>query len=421
MTIWRLVIREIQYRKINFILGLVAVAVAVGTTTAALALLNAHRLRSEAILSAKQAEAERQMATMADDYRKITKKLGFNILVLPKAQDLGDLYVDSRTTATMPESYIDDLAGSGIMSIRHLLPSLEQRFDWPEQDRTIILAGVRGEVPFRHLKPKEPILMPVPAGTAVVGYEICRSLGLTKGDEITLDGRLFRIHQCRDQQGNRDDVTIWVPLDEAQSLLGRPGEITGILALKCHCYGLRLGEVREEIERLLPSARVVEFGTKVITRAEARDRATDTARLTLQTEADHRATLQRERERLAAVVVPVTILVSAVMIGLLSFLNVRDRADEIGVLRAVGLGTGRLLAIFLAKAGFTGLVGAAPGLLAGYFIGAAWGQAQVHGLLLTPHSLLAILFAAPVLTAAASWLPALSASRQDPAAVLRGA
>ena len=47
MTIWKLVIREAGFRKLNFGLSLLAVAVAVGTTVAALTMLEAHDLRRE--------------------------------------------------------------------------------------------------------------------------------------------------------------------------------------------------------------------------------------------------------------------------------------------------------------------------------------------------------------------------------------
>ena len=107
------------------------------------------------------------MAVVEDDYRKITKLLGFNVLILPGKQDLGGLYADNLSTATMPETYVDDLSASGIMAIRHLLPSLEQKVRWVEEDRNIILVGVKGEVPIKGRAPKEPMLLPVPSGSAV--------------------------------------------------------------------------------------------------------------------------------------------------------------------------------------------------------------------------------------------------------------
>src|SRR5262245_31706036 len=117
MSIWRLVFREIWYRKGGFGVAVVAVAVAVGCLVAQLGLLRAHDLHAQRRIAAaragtadrmRQAEQETQARTAkfeADtrarmdavmretaervekaeaDYKKITNKLGFNVLILHK-------------------------------------------------------------------------------------------------------------------------------------------------------------------------------------------------------------------------------------------------------------------------------------------------------------------------------------------------
>ena len=88
---------------------------------------------------------------------------------------------------------MDTLARSGLMTIRHLLPNLQQKVLWPEQRRTILLTGVRGEVPLVHRKPLEPILLPVLPGHAVLGHELHRGLELSEGDRIELLGKTFTV------------------------------------------------------------------------------------------------------------------------------------------------------------------------------------------------------------------------------------
>ena len=163
---------------------------------------------------------------------------------------------------------------------------------------------------------------------------------------------------------------------------------------------------------------MVEFGTKVITRAEARDRAADIARESLGAEEAHRETLRADREQLVAVVVPAVVLAGVILVGFLSFVNVRSRLEEIGILRALGLATPRLLGVFLTRAILTGLAGALPGGLVGALLGSAWGGAADRLHVLSPLLWLTILLAAPLLAALASWLPALWAARQDPAVIL---
>lgn len=423
MNIWRLVIKEVRHRKLNFGLGLLSVVIAVACLVGALTLLRAHDRRTDQIIASKEAETKEKMEKLEDDYRKIMKKLGFNVLILPKDQNLGDLYADDYASKYMPEEYVERLAQSRIMSIRHLLPSLQQKLKWPEHQRTIILIGIRGEVPFVHKAPKEPILVAVPPGTMVVGYELHRSLNLAVGDQVKLLGRGFTVSKCNSERGNKDDITVWIDLKEAQALLNKKGKINGILALQCHCYGARLGQLRDEIARILPDTRVIEFASKVITRAEARDRAADAAREAIEAEKAHRARLRGEREAFAAVLVPLVIVVSAVWIGFLFFSNVRERSAEIGILRALGLRSRRILFIFLAKAMLMGVLGALLGYAGGFIGGAFWGDASVNvegpATLFDPVLFLLVLFGAPILSGLASWIPAMIAAQQDPAVVLR--
>ena len=108
--------------------------------------------------------------------------------------------------------------------------------------------------------------------------------------------------------------------------------------------------------------------------------------------------------------VPVTILAAAAWVAFLAFQNVRERRSEIGILRALGMRGSGVLAIILAKAALTGLVGAVVGFLGGSFsVGRFAGTAPTLAL---------VLILSPVLSALAAWVPALVASRQDPAVTL---
>src|SRR5262249_53712222 len=162
-----------------------------------------------------------KMRKLEDDYRKITLKLEFNVLILPKDQNLGDLYADDYASKYMPEEYAERLAKSRVVTVNHLLPSLQQRVLWKERQRTILLVGVRGEAPILHQDPKKPILAAVPPGTMVVGHELHTSLGLRKGEKVKLLGKEFTVHKLQPPRGTRDDITVWINLAEAQQLLGK--------------------------------------------------------------------------------------------------------------------------------------------------------------------------------------------------------
>ncbi|HPA17755.1 MAG TPA: FtsX-like permease family protein [Verrucomicrobiae bacterium] len=420
MTIWRLILREITHRKIGFALGLLSVCIAVATLAGAMTLLRAHDLRTDQIVAAKEAETQREMAKMEDDYRKIMKDLGFNVLILPKDQNLADLYADDFASKYMPEEYVDRLAKSDIVTIQHLLPSLQQKARWPEQgDRTVIVIGTRGEVPYAQRTAKSPILEAVRPGTIVLGYELHRGAKVKEGDTIALMGRQFKVAKCHGERGNKDDITAWISLREAQEIFRRPGQINGILALECVCAADSLEKVRADIATILPDTQVIEFASQVIARAEARRRAAEAARAAIESEKRQRAKLRSEREAFAAVLVPIALVGCMAWIGLSTFGNVRDRRAEIGVLRALGVRSNQILAVFLGKAAVIGIAGGIAGCAAGFFAGTAWGDVGDIPSLFQPGLVVASVGLAPILALIAAWLPALLASQQDPAIVLR--
>lgn len=400
MSIARLVLREIYFRKLSCCLGVLAVAVAVGCLVSQLLFLQEHDLRTQ-----------KTMAKLEDDIRVITKNLGFNIRILPREVNLADFFARDYADKYMPESYADKLAGTRIVTINHLLPMLQQRSDWPEQKMAvIILTGIRGEVPIALQDKKKPIRDRVPPGKIVLGYHLHR--GFKPGDELLLHGRKFTVHELQPKRGDQEDITAYVPLKDAQELFGKKGLINGMLALGCNCTADRMSVIRKEIEGILPDTQVEEFETKALARAEARNLAATTAQAA-----------RDEREAFAAALVPIVLLAACVWLGLLALANVRERRGEIGLLRALGLRSGQLLALFLSRAVVVGLsgavLGAALGLAAVLVLSempdemgeAAWNMAPILGL---------IVVAAPIVSALASWLPALVAVKQDPAEVLQG-
>jgi len=432
MRLSRLIVKEMLHRKLNLALGLVSVAVAVGCLVAQLTALRLYDARTEEIVRQKQEETRQEMARLEDETRKIMKKLGFNVLILPKDQNLDDLYAKDYASKFMPEDYARRLAEAKVITMRHLLPGLRRKLEWPEQHgRVIILVGVRGQVPKIHRDPSELMFQPVPPRSMVVGYQLHKSLGLAVGDKVKLMGAEFTVAKLQDERGNKDDITVWINLDEAQRLLKKAGlipeehVINEILALKCVCAGVGIEKVRAELARILPETQVVELSGRAIARAEQRAAAAEAARRAIDAEKAHRARMRAERERFAGWLVPLVTLAAVVWIGFLALANVRERLPEIGILRAVGLRAVDVFVLFLGKAVLVGLAGALVGYFGGLAAGVAWAETAAprpHALALFDARLLAaVLIAAPLLSAMASWIPALRAAQQDPAVVLRHA
>jgi len=418
---FRLIFKEFFHSRMNVALSITSVAVAACCLTASLASLRLHDLRTEEILTQKKKETEARVAKLQDDYRKIMKKLGFNVLILPEDQNLGDFYAKGFAEATMPEDYVYRLASNSIITVRHLLPSLQQKIWWEEQKRTVLVMGIRDEVPIAEKTPKTPLMEAVEPGTAILGYELAISGGIQTNDTIKLLGKTFRVAQIYNERGNIDDITIWLNLHEAQTLLGKEGQINGILALECACAWANIGKVRQEISKILPKTKIIESGAnKALTRAEGRYRAAAEAEEALKEEENHRRELRREQENFAAVLVPAIILVCVIWLSLLSFSNVKERRYEIALLRALGMHSRGILCLFMSKAVIIGFFGS----LIGGVIGPVLIALKTHNMallqtLIRPLELIILVMGAMVLSTIAGWPPALYACAQDPADILR--
>jgi len=418
-----------MHRWRSFALGLFAVTVAIGSLTGALTLLKVHDLQTQKILTEKEEETKKKMEILKDEMRKATLKLSFNLLILPKQQSIRDLHMKGYPSEYMPEEYVTRLANSGIITVRHFLPSLQQRIKWPEKNRTITLVGARGEVPNLHKDPRKPLVQPVPEGTIVLGYGLHHSLGLQVGNKVKLLGREFTVHKCYEERGSKDDFTAWIHLRQAQELLDKEGLINAILALECLCQGVEnlLGKVRKEIEQILPDTQVIEKGTKALARAESRVKVGQEAKAAVERERRHRTQMRSEREFFAAVLVPLVMVTCAVWVGLLAFNNVRDRKAEIGIQRAMGFRARQIMFLFLSKYLIMGLLGGVLGIFVGLGFGRWLGltleedikEIAAAGELVNPGLFLLALIIAPVLTVISAYLPTMVAIRQDPAEALR--
>jgi hypothetical protein len=271
MTLFRLIRKEIGYRKITFGIAVLAVATATASYLLSEAFLRSANLKSETLIQEKVMEASKRMKRLENDIRKSMKGLGFNITIFPEDQDLSEVYAEGYGSKTMPEDYVHKLASSNIVTVNHLLPTLSQNRFWPEVNRDIVLIGIRGQVPKSHGPTKAPLVDPIAREEMVVGYDLNQSLGLKVGDRVVFMGHEFKVSKTHRQRGTKDDITIWINLDVCQQLLGMDNRINSILALECNCGSVdRIGEVREELLKILPGAKIIEHNSKALARAEAR-------------------------------------------------------------------------------------------------------------------------------------------------------
>ena len=281
-------------------------------------------------------------------------------------------------------------------------------------------------------------------GEVFLGHEA--GIGHKKGEEVDILGQKFRIVRILKERGSKDDIMIAMHLKDAQTILKKPGKITEIMALNCKCKTVnRLAEIREQLEKVLPEAKVTEWGSKAMVRAEQRKNVAKHREDAIRQQAESDALIQAKEEEkqqqlvdeikenresgeqqllmLTRVVTPLVVLICAAWVGLLAWSNVRQRRAEIGLLRALGKGTANIAALLLGKAVLLGIIGGTIGCLVGLLI--AWGLARgpldiaAGNFPIPTLAIVLTIVGAPLLSALASYPPAMIAIGQDPAVVLR--
>jgi putative ABC transport system permease protein len=379
MSILRMIFKEIWHRKINFLLAVLAVMTAVAFFVA--------------FLTAGRA-SERETA-------RVMLSMGYNLHVIAKEADAGKFLITAVPDKTMPQTYLDTLALQQSISYNHLLATLDGRMTWRGVE--ILLTGVSPEVCPPGQK-KQPMTFQIEPGTAYVGHRVAATLGIQKGDAIDLNGRELKVERCLAESGGMDDMRIQCSLADAQSILGLPGQISQIKAVDCLCFaqGDPVAILRKEIGSILPEAQVFQAMPLATARAKQRQMI----------------------QNLFAVMVPLVLAACAVWIAVLGITNVRDRRQEIGLLRALGYDTGSILRLFLGKAVLVGLFGAAGGFLLGTGLGLRFGprvfEITARTMLRPEVSLLAFsCILAPLFAVIASFVPAVIAGTYDPATTLR--
>ena len=367
-----------------------------------------------------QEEADQEIANVEKRTRRIMRDLGFNLRIIHRNTDLTQLY-QNFVAFDMPQEYVQRLADSPeITKIVHLVASLKQMID--HNGRPRLLAGFAPEATQSHIEKKSPMGFQIKRGTVFLGHEAGK--GYEVDQQIEVLDKTFQVAQILPQGGTRDkDIAIAMHLADAQELLGKPGRITEIVALGCKCKTLnRIDEIRQQLEFVLPEAQVVELGTKALARDDQRKLVEKYHQQAMGEYAAGREKISKLMSTAITITTPLVVLVCAVWVGLLTWSNVRERRSEIGILRALGKGTGNIASLFMGKAILMGLVGGAVGCGLGYAI-ARWfavAALDVSVANFTPalDVLLSTLLGAPLVAAMATYLPTLAAIRQDPAIVL---
>ena len=378
--ILKLILKEILHRKLNFLLSLLAIIAAVAFFVSFFTTADASK--RETI--------------------RLTRDMGFNLRIIPKNTNMDRFWTSGFSERTMPEEYVNRFMAYKNFSYAHLTATLQKQIVW--QNKRAILIGIASELEPSGKK-KSSMSFKIAPGTAYIGYELAKSLGLKKNQEIDILGEPFKIAKCLVETGSDDDIRIYTQLSDVQKLLNMEGEVNEIKALNCLCL---VGEnedpleiLREQLALVLPDAKVIQNKTIAVARERQR----------------------QMMDKYFALIMPFIVIVFAILIGALAMMNVQERKQEIGVLRALGYGSTKIASLFLGKAIIIGLIGAAIGFFVGNGLALSFGPDifKVTAKMIQPLYKLLIwsLVAAPLFAALAAFIPTMIAITQDPALTLR--
>jgi putative ABC transport system permease protein len=255
----------------------------------------------------------------------------------------------------------------------------------------------------RFLPKQETMGLEVTKGTVQVGALLAHNI--KPGDPFVIkgeDGRLFsyKIAKTLDEGKGLNDMGVSFNLADLQELLGMPGKINKIEALGCVCKDGRIKNARKQVQAIFPDLEVTELSSI----------------------ADARENQRLMMNKYGAFIIPFVILSCLLITALLFHQNISARKREIGLFRAMGNSTGKILFIIMTKAFILGLAGGIAGFFLGNLIAEYFGK-EIF-MFTSPdikplwNLLLFCIILFPFLWILASWIPALMATQIDAAKTL---
>jgi putative ABC transport system permease protein len=276
----------------------------------------------------------------------------------------------------------------------------------PAKTTSVILAGffhaplgLSGVIPAALVDAQEKV-RPSNARRCEVGQKVATILELRTGDEIALTSgkrkdacQVYRLSAV----GGPEDSQVFLELPAAQALLEQPGRIS-LIQLRLSGPPQQIQEQVARLEQRLPGVDVRPI--RQFTEGEAK-------------------IYSRISGLLTATVVTVLLLTSLCVMAAMTNVAM-ERRNDVGLMKAIGGATRRVLHLFLAEAALLGLAGGLMGAAAGIFL-SIWLGKQVFGVAAQPRLIVyPVAVALTMIVAILSAYPLRRLAGIRPASVFRG-
>ncbi|MEW5706589.1 MAG: FtsX-like permease family protein [Actinomycetota bacterium] len=288
---------------------------------------------------------------MDADLQNKIDEYGANLVVVPKSKSLSLSYAGITVGGLQYGSSSLDLQDAA--KIRTIKNSANIKVVAPKllgiaslKGQKVIIAGIRFRDEFTLKKWWELRSGVQPTGSkdALLGGKIARHFGLKIGDYIDIKGNQFKVVGILNQVGAQEDELVYIDLNQAQKIMGKPGEIS-LIEVSAWCKDCPIIDIAEQISEKIPTGKV----SAVRQAAEARDAVVS-------------------QFTMFSIILSVMMAVVASLIVFANVLStVRERRREIGILRAIGYRQTHILYVILLEVGAAGLFSGLAGYLIGFF------------------------------------------------------
>jgi len=375
-----LILKEIAHRKFNFIMGLVGMVTIVALVVAFYTMTQA--TKNETI--------------------KLTRDMGFNVRIIPGESDMNQFWADGYSNLSMSENVVDKLMEQKSINYAHLTATLHKRVQW--RDKDVIFTGISSDEREPSGAKKSKMIFAIEKNNVYLGYEVANQFHIKEGETITVFEKEFKVSETLAESGSEDDVRIYFHLETLQNLIKMEGRVNEVMAINCMCStknGDPLGELRAELAKIAPEA-------KVIMKSNV---------------ADARENQRKMADKYFAFLFPIILIICALWLGSVTMTNVKERTPEIGIMKAMGFSSWKISKLFFLRALFIGFIGALAGFLIGTLVSYQLGPQifKVTTISIKPdYNLLywAILIG-PLFAALTSLLPVVWAVNKDAAELLK--
>jgi len=281
------------------------------------------------------------------------REFGANMVVMPKTLEMPIVYGGvsiAALQATVGELTEEDATLVASIqrkdALRGVSPKLINAVQVEGKEFMLVGVRFRDELkmkPWWNIQGDKPSL----SRHVLLGAITARQLNKQAGDTLILGEKKFRVVGVLEEQLSNDDRAIFADLRETGLLFNQAGRVS-FIEVSTWCAACPVDTIVQQISAKLPNARV--FAVKQLVEGEL------------------------SQVRLAtsfAIALTTIILIAGSLIMLFAMMaSVRERTQEVGILRAIGFRQRQIIRLFLLEGIVISLIGGCIGAVVGSIAGA---------------------------------------------------